>query len=432
MTFLIDTLGCKVNQYETQAMTTLLQERGHCLAASPELAQVRIVNTCAVTGESGCKSRQAVRRAKSESPEALIAVCGCFSQISPEQVADLGADVIGGSGDRSAFVKNVERAFRDRETFIREVDDPLHRRDFEVLPAGGLTGRTRAMLKIQDGCSNFCSYCVIPYARGPVRSMSLADVSAQSAALAEAGYREIVLTGIEISSYGRDLKGEASLIDAVRAVSQAAPGLRLRLGSLEPRTATPEFCRELAQIPGVCPHFHMSLQSGCTATLRRMRRRYTAEEYYGYIANLRASFPECAITTDVIVGFPGETEEEFCDTLAFLETCAFAGIHVFPYSPRPGTPAASMAGQIEKSVKHARAAEAGRLAKKLARQYAERFVGRSLEVLFEQAEPDGRYSGHTGNYLTVLASGDNLHNVVKTVQITGLDGSYLCGTVQGG
>ena len=430
MTFYIDTLGCKVNQYETQAMAALLEKRGHALAAEPRLAEARIINTCAVTGESGRKSRQAVRRAKRESPNAFIAVCGCFSQVSPDEVKALGADLIGGSGKREEFVRRLEELFSQRETVV-DVDDPAGRRYFELLPSGSLSGRTRAMLKKQDGCCNFCSYCIIPYARGPVRSMPLEDVAEQSAQIARSGYKEIVLTGIEISSYGRDLEGDVSLIDAIRAVSGAAPGLRIRLGSLEPRTATEEFCRAAADVPMLCPHFHMSLQSGCDRTLRRMNRKYDSGEYYEYISNLRKHFPGCAVTTDVIVGFPGETEEDFEQSLAFLKKCAFAAVHVFPYSPHPGTPAAKMPEQIDKGEKHRRAAAAGELVRTLSRDYAEGFVLTDMPVLFEQ-EKDGFSYGHTPNYLTVKVCGTGLHNVVKRVHITGIGDGELCGIIQPG
>ena len=426
MTFYIDTLGCKVNQYETQAMTTLLEESGHRLASVPEEAQVRIINTCAVTGESGRKSRQAVRRAQKESPGAIIAVCGCFSQISPQQIRELGVDLIGGSGDRKAFVRSLEELAVSRSAGSFSLDEPLRRRDFELLPAGGLAGRTRAMLKIQDGCSNFCSYCIIPYARGPVRSMPLEEIRTQSAAIAADGYREIVITGIEISSYGRDLG--ASLIDAVAAASEAAPGLRIRLGSLEPRTATEEFCRRAAELPGLCPHFHMSLQSGCDATLKRMNRKYDTARYAQCIANLRRYFPGCAVTTDVIVGFPGETEADFQACLAFMEACAFAAVHVFPYSPRPGTPAAGMPDQIENAEKHRRSVIAGDLARELSHRYAARMIGQDTDVLFER-ERDGFSYGHSPNYMVVRVPGTGLRNVVKTVHITGMDGTDLCGNI---
>ena len=426
MTFYIDTLGCKVNQYETQAMTTLLEESGHRLASVPEEAQVRIINTCAVTGESGRKSRQAVRRAQKESPGAIIAVCGCFSQSSPQQIRELGVDLIGGSGDRKAFVRSLEELAVSRSAGSFSLDEPLRRRDFELLPAGGLAGRTRAMLKIQDGCSNFCSYCIIPYARGPVRSMPLEEIRKQSAAIAADGYREIVITGIEISSYGRDLG--ASLIDAVAAASEAAPGLRIRLGSLEPRTATEEFCRRAAELPGLCPHFHMSLQSGCDATLKRMNRKYDTARYAQCIANLRRYFPGCAVTTDVIVGFPGETETDFQACLAFMEACAFAAVHVFPYSPRPGTPAAGMPDQIENAEKHRRSVIAGDLARELSHRYAARMIGQDTDVLFER-ERDGFSYGHSPNYMVVRVPGTGLRNVVKTVHITGMDGTDLCGNI---
>ena len=425
MNYRIATLGCKVNQFETQAMEERLLQDGHRPAADGEAADAVIVNTCAVTAESGRKSRQMIRRLKEENPDAVVAVCGCYAQLSPEENAEIGADVIFGSGDRMAFVKAVERAVEQDEK-IWQIDRPFQRKLLEPLPGGAVAGRTRAMLKIQDGCSNFCSYCIIPYARGPVRSMPLEEIRKQSAAIAADGYREIVITGIEISSYGRDLG--ASLIDAIAAVSEAAPGLRIRLGSLEPRTATEEFCRRAAEIPGLCPHFHMSLQSGCDATLKRMNRKYDMARYAQCIANLRRYFPGCAVTTDVIVGFPGETEADFQACLAFMEACAFAAVHVFPYSPRPGTPAAGMPGQIENAEKHRRSVIAGDLARELSHRYAAKMIGQDTDVLFER-ERDGFSYGHSPNYMVVRVPGTGLRNVVKTVHITGMDGTDLCGNI---
>ena len=426
MRFCIETLGCKVNQFETQALELLLTSRGHTECLPGEECDAYIINTCAVTAESGRKSSQAIRRAKKQSPSAVIAVCGCYSQISADDVEKLGVDLVAGSAERAEFVSRLEAVCADR-AFRMAVDDPMSRRVFEELPTGGLSGRTRAMLKIQDGCVNFCTYCVIPYARGPVRSLPLTRAAAEAARLESAGYREIVLTGIEISSYGRDL-GDVSLIDAVRAVSEAAPGCRIRLGSLEPRTVTEEFADALAPLSNVCRHFHLSLQSGCDATLRRMGRRYDTARYRRSVSILRERFPGCGVTTDLIVGFPGETEEEFCGTLAFIRECAFSAMHVFPYSPRPGTPAAAMADQVEKQIKHERARIAGAAAREMTRAYLDSCVGTVQEVLFE-TETGGTSRGHAGNYAEVSVNAAGLHNMVLPVQITGTDGETLLGKV---
>ena len=327
-----------------------------------------------------------------------------------------------------AFLDLLEQEARDRAPRVA-VDDSLRRRDFEVLPAGGMAARTRAMLKVEDGCVNFCTYCIIPYARGPVRSLPLAEAVAQARQLQAEGYRELVFTGIEISSWGRDLHDGSSLIDLVEAVAAAAPRLRLRLGSLEPRTVTEDFCRRASQLPNLCPHFHLSLQSGCDATLRRMNRRYDTARFRESVRLLRAYFPRPAITTDVICGFPQETEEEFSATLAFLEECRFAAMHVFPYSIRPGTRAADMP-QVPGPVKEERAARAGALAARLHREFLEGCVGETYSVLFEQPVA-GRYGGHAPNYMEVAApGGENLHNQVLPVRITGTDGEILLGEVQ--
>ena len=341
----IHTLGCKVNQYESQALATVLTSRGHTVVPRSGDFDVFIVNTCAVTAESGRKSRQAIRRLKAERPDALCAVCGCYSQLSPDDIKALNADLVAGSGNRLRFVSELERIYDDRRALV-DIDDPLRRRDYEQLPAGNLGSHTRAILKIQDGCSNFCSYCIIPYARGPVRSLPVSDAASEASRLRDAGFKEIVVTGIEIASYGKDLKNGETLADVIAAISSAAPGVRLHLGSLEPRVVTEEFCGRLKRISDLCPHFHLSLQSGCDATLSRMHRRYTTEDFFAVTERLRAAFPGCAIAADVIAGFPGETEEEFAETLGFLRRCRFAFLHVFPYSRRPGTPAASMPDQL--------------------------------------------------------------------------------------
>ncbi|MCM1297638.1 MAG: MiaB/RimO family radical SAM methylthiotransferase, partial [Muribaculaceae bacterium] len=311
----------------------------------------------------------------------------------------------------------LEELLRERTPRFA-VDDALARREFEHLPSGGLEGRTRAMLKVEDGCVNFCSYCIIPYARGPVRSLPLDRAAEQAKSLAEQGFREIVLTGIELSSWGRDLPGRPPLLVLLEAVSAAAPGLRLRLGSLEPRTVTEEFCAGLVRLPDLCPHFHLSLQSGCEATLRRMNRKYDPARYYESVKLLRDHFDAPGLTTDLIVGFPGETEEEFRASLDFVEKCRFSALHVFPYSPRPGTPAAEMAGQVPQEEKKRRVHRATRLAQDLRAAYLKGLAGRTVPVLFEE-EKDGLWHGHAPNYTDVYAAGRDLHNKVVPVALTG-------------
>ena len=410
------TLGCKVNQYETQALEQLVTQRGHSLVPFEEAADAYVINTCTVTAVSDKKSRQVIRRARKAAPDAVIAVCGCYPQTHPDDVEKLGVDLIAGTGDRTGFVDLLEREWSDRQP-ITALDDAFSRRTFEPLPAGGLEGRTRAMLKMEDGCVNFCSYCIIPYARGPIRSLPLEEAACEAKRLAGLGYRELVLTGIEISSWGHDLKNGQGLIDLVEGICAAAPGCRVRLGSLEPRTITEDFCRRAAALPNLCPHFHLSMQSGCDATLKRMNRKYDSERYYESVKLLRGHFDRPGITTDLIVGFPGETEEEFAQTLDFVRKCAFSALHIFPYSRRSGTPAASMPGQVPRTEKEERAHRAAAVAAELRAAWLAGGIGRTAPVLFEE-EKNGLWRGHAPDYTEVYAEGVGLHNVIKTVEMT--------------
>ncbi len=422
----IYTLGCKVNQYETQAMEQALRARGHEVVPFSQAADAYVVNTCSVTAVSDQKSRQVIHRARRTHPGAVVAVCGCYSQTHADEARRLDADLIAGTGDRMAFLDLLEETVRERRR-LESIGDSLRRRDFEVLPPGGMGERTRAMLKVEDGCVNFCSYCIIPYARGPVRSAPLETAADQARQLAGAGYREIVLTGIEISSWGRDFRDGRTLIDLMEAVCAAVPDLRIRLGSLEPRTITEDFCRRASALPNLCPQFHLSLQSGCDETLQRMNRKYDTARYAHSVALLNQYFDRPAITTDLITGFPGETEAEFAQTLRFLEQCGFAQMHIFPYSVRPGTPAADME-QVPKAVKEERAARASETAARLRRKYLEGCVGQVYPVLFEQPR-DGAFFGHAPNYMEVLAPGEGLHNAIRSVRITGTDGQALHGEI---
>ena len=422
----IYTLGCKVNQYETQAMERELTARGHQVVDFAAEADAYVVNTCSVTAVSDQKSRQVIHRVQRDHPGAVVAVCGCYPQTHADDVRKLGVDLMAGTGDRTGFLHLLEEAVTEKRR-IEAIDQPFERRVFEVLPAGGLPERTRAMLKVEDGCANFCSYCIIPYARGRVRSLPIPTAAEQTRQLAAEGYREIVVTGIEISSWGRDLKTGESLIDLLEAVCAAAPDLRFRLGSLEPRTVTEDFCRRAAALPNLCPQFHLSLQSGCDDTLRRMNRKYDTARYVQSVALLNQYFAHPAVTTDLITGFPEETEEEFSQTLDFLRRCGFAQMHIFPYSIRPGTPAAQMR-QVPKAVKEERAHRAAEAAAELHRKYLADCVGAVYPVLFEQPR-DGRYVGHAPNYMEVLAEGADLHNQIRNVKITGSDGESLLGEI---
>jgi threonylcarbamoyladenosine tRNA methylthiotransferase MtaB len=427
MIFAFYTLGCKVNQYETQAMEQLLRDRGHEIGHFQDPCDGYIVNTCSVTAVADRKNRTVIRRVRREHPEAVIGVCGCYSQHDPAAAEALEADVVGGSANREAFIDALLETARDRQ-LRRNVDKALARRTFEILPPGGLEERTRAMLKVQDGCVNFCTYCIIPYTRGPVRSAPLELALEQARELARRGYREIVITGIEIASWGADLPGKPPLTDLIQAVCDAVPQLRVRLGSLEPRVITADFCRELRSLPNLCPQFHLSMQSGCDTVLARMKRKYDTARYLESVELLKEAFPGCAITTDMIVAFPGETEEEFQESLAFIRKCAFADMHIFPYSRRPGTPADKMPGQLPNAVKETRSRAAIAVAEEMRTAYLENLLDQTLPVLFE--EPEGEYfTGHAPNYVKVYVSGTGLHNTIHPVRITGLYKDGVTGTL---
>ena len=427
MKFHCFTLGCKVNQYETQAMEQQLTALGH-EAASEEQSDVLIVNTCTVTSVADRKNRTLIHRLRREYPEAILGVCGCYAQVSTDEVRSMGADVISGSGGRQEFVQMLLQAYRERVQLV-SVDQALKRCTFEILPAGGLSERTRAMLKVQDGCSNVCTYCIIPSARGPVRSLPIEEAVAQTKALADAGYREIVVTGIEIASWGWDIKDGSRFADLAEAICAAAPQVRIRLGSLEPRIIDEDFCRRLSIFDNFCPQFHLSLQSGSDTVLQRMHRKYDSARYYESVCLLRRYFPGCAVTTDLIVGFPGETEQEFRESLDFAEKCGFSAMHIFPYSRRAGTPADAMPEQISKAVKASRAARASEVAAALREKYDAALIGTVQEVLFEQVE-NGCFTGHAKNYVKVYAHGEGLHNTIHSVRITklradGVEGELL-------
>ena len=418
MKFGLYTLGCKVNQYETQAMEQLLAARGHSIAPFDAACDAYIINTCSVTAVADKKNRAVIRRCRREHPKAVIGVCGCYSQHNPQAAEKLGVDVVGGSAQREEFLDRLLSCAQTRIAST-QVDQALKRRSFEVLPAGGLEGRTRAMLKVQDGCCNFCSYCIIPYTRGPVRSAPLPLVLEQAQRLQAQGYREIVITGIEIASWGADLPGKPALTELIEAICLQLPDLRIRLGSLEPRVVTEEFCKCLQALPNLCPQFHLSMQSGCDSVLARMRRKYNTARYLESVELLRRFFPGCAITTDMIVAFPGETEQEFSESLAFIQKCSFADMHIFPYSRRPGTPADKMPNQHPNAVKEARSKAAIAVAEQMSQQYRQQMIGQTFWVLFEEPE-DEYFTGHAPNYIKVYVTGRGLHNQLRQVFVTAL------------
>ena len=422
------TLGCKTNQYETQAMEQLLEKAGYEIGSFEETNDAYVINTCSVTAIADKKNRAMIRRCRREHPGALIGVCGCYTQHDPETVRSLGVDVLGGSGGRQVFLEDLTAALEGK-AHTDHLDNALGRREFEILPPGGLEERTRAMLKVQDGCVNFCTYCIIPYTRGPVRSAPLDTALEQAKAIAAQGYREIVVTGIEIASWGVDLPGKPNLIDLAEQLCRTVPEVRIRLGSLEPRVITRAFCDRLKNCRNLCPQFHLSMQSGCDTVLSRMKRKYDTARYYESVELLREAFPGCAVTTDMIVAFPGETEEEFRESLRFIRKCGFADMHIFPYSRRPGTPADKMPGQLGNAIKEARSREAIAVAAEMNRAYRESMVGSTQEVLFEDKHLS-LYAGHTPNYMKVYAAGEDLHNRLRQVTITGLYEDGLFGVLK--
>jgi len=425
MKFAFYTLGCKVNQYETQAMERRLLDGGHTLGSLEEPCDCYVINTCTVTAVSDKKCRNIIRRLKKQNPGAIVGVCGCYAQVSPDDIRKLDAHVILGTGSRMEFLDLLLSSLQDRQK--REQIRPAREQmEFERLPAGGLSQRTRAMLKVEDGCSNFCTYCIIPYARGPVRSLPLEEAVAEARRCREAGYRELVVTGIEISSWGAEWRDGSNLTQLLAALCDAVPDMRIRLGSLEPRTVTEDFCLTLKGKKNLCPQFHLSLQSGCDSVLSRMKRKYDTARYLESVRLLKEHFPGCAVTTDVIVAFPGETEEEFETTLAFMRTCGFAACHIFPYSRRSGTPAAKMDGQLGNAVKEDRSHRAQQVARELEERYLSAMIGSITEVLWEQEE-DGFFAGHASNLAKVYTRGEGLQNQVLPCRITGLFRDGLLG-----
>ena len=396
-------------------MEQILHEKGVETGTLKDVCDAYIINTCSVTAVADKKNRAVIRRVRRECPHAVLAVCGCYTQHAAEKIADLGIDVVGGSGQRLEFLQKVLEAVETKQK-ATVLDAALKRRQFEILPAGGLDGRTRAMLKVQDGCVNFCSYCIIPYTRGPVRSAPLELAVEQAKELAEAGYREIIVTGIEIASWGVDLPGKPKLETLITAVCQAGPQLRGRLGSLEPRVITQTFCEAMEKLPNLCPQFHLSMQSGCDTVLERMKRKYDTARYLESVELLYRYFPGCAVTTDMIVAFPGETEAEFEESLAFIRKCRFADMHIFPYSRRPGTPADKMPGQLSNAVKEDRSRRAIAVAEEMREAYLQAMIGTRQEVLFEEQQ-EGLFTGHAPNYMKIYLKGEDLHNRVRTVVV---------------
>lgn len=422
------TLGCKVNQYESEAMLSSLLKNGFSAAQDGELADVVVLNSCTVTAESDRKVRQVFRRAKKDNPDAVMVLSGCMAQAFPEDAKRLEeADIILGTSNRARLLPDL-LAFLSARQRIIDIEPHTSGEAFERLQVESFSGRTRAFVKIEDGCNRFCSYCIIPYARGRVRSKPLEDLCEELHALAANGFREVVLTGINLSAYGQEFG--LHLCDAIEAAC-AVPGIeRVRLGSLEPEQLSEDVIRRMAKQKKLCPQFHLSLQSGCDATLRRMNRHYTADEYRAIVRNLRAAFENAAITTDIMVGFAGETDAEFEASLAFAKEIAFAKVHVFAYSRRPGTRAYDMGDQLTNAVKEARSRAMIRATAETQRAFFGAQIGRTEQVLFERAVQPGVYEGYSMNYTPVLAaSGTSLAGEIRTVRIESCTDTHCVGRI---
>lgn len=416
-------LGCKVNAYETEAMQEILEHAGYEIVPFSERADVYVINTCTVTNMADRKSRQMIHRAKAKNRDAVVVAAGCYAQMSPDKLKeDISADIILGNNMKNRLAEVIDDFLREREAGCASYIEEAGSQVYEEMYLSRTAEHTRAFVKVQDGCNQFCSYCIIPYARGRVRSRSRADVLAEVERLAGSGCKEVVLTGIHLSSYGTD-SGD-SLLGLIRGVHSVDKIQRIRLGSLEPKIVTEDFARELSRLPKICPHFHLSLQSGCDDTLKRMNRRYTTAEYRKGCEILRRYFVHPAVTTDVIVGFPGETEEEFAATKAFLQEIRFYEMHIFKYSRRKGTRADAMEEQVPEQVKAARSRELIALGEQMSREFREYYQGSECEVLLEeQAEIDGEpfYVGYTKEYVRAAAqSGEPLDNRMVFGRLAGL------------
>lgn len=425
MNIVFHTLGCKVNQYETEAMRRLLHQAGYDTndGTSANGADVIVINSCTVTGESDRKLRQLLRRCRREYPDAVIVLTGCMPQAFPQVAETFGeADIVLGNAARRALPAQLSAFLSNHQ---RIVDIPPHDKAIEPLCIDTFSEHTRAFVKIQDGCNRFCSYCIIPYARGRVRSREPEDIRRELTTLAEKGYKEVVLVGINLTAYGQD--NGKTIADAVDAACAVEGILRVRLGSLEPDYMSDEILARLAAQPKLCPQFHVALQSGCDATLKRMNRHYTTDEFRTLCNKLRRLFPDCALTTDVMVGFPGETEENFAESLSFVDSIGFSRVHVFAYSRRPGTVADKLAGQLPNAVKNERSRRLIEVCRRRAETYARTYIGRTVPILLETPYPDGTVDGLTDTYLSVRVPTAHKSGEMLNVRILATDGETLIG-----
>ena len=421
------TLGCKVNQYETQAISELFKDEGYLIVDFSESADVYVINTCTVTAMSDRKSRQIIRRAKKQNPDSIVVVTGCYAQVSPEEVLKIeGVNLVIGTNEKNTIPGAVKELIDSKKSLVHNISCT---HDFEEMHVTGYGSMTRAYIKIQEGCNQFCSYCIIPYARGPIRSRRPEAVVREAENLVAQGFSEIILVGIHIASYGLDIK-DSSLADIILRINEIDGIKRIRLSSIEPMTLKAEFINKISSAHKLCPHFHLSLQSGCDATLKRMNRRYTTSQYAGIVQSIRDNFPGAAITTDVMVGFPGESEEEFEKSADFVRRMEFSDIHIFKYSPRPGTPAAEYPDQVDPQTKDQRSKVLEDIRKQSENKYLSGYVGKTVEVLFEQPSEKypGWFEGKTDNYITVLVkTNENFSFLYKYVQL----GEVVDGGIKG-
>lgn len=426
------TLGCKVNQYETEALEELFEKRGYKIVDPREKADVYVINTCTVTNLSDRKSRQFIRRSKKRNRNSTIAVVGCYAQVSPGEIKEIeGVDIIIGTSDKGSIVELCEKSKKENIK-INKVKDFRELKEFEELEVEDIKFKTRAYMKIQEGCNQYCSYCIIPYARGPIRSRPLENIIDEGNRLSKAGFKEIILTGIHVASYGKD-KGNCTLLDLIKEINKIEGIERIRLSSVEPTLIDEEFMKTVSNMPKVCNHFHLSLQSGSDTILKAMNRKYTTDEYRKNVRLIRKYMPYAGITTDIIVGFPGEGEKEFKETYDFVKEIGFSRIHVFKYSPRSGTPASKFKNQINGNVKNERSEKLIHLSDELMRGFNEKFIGKKMTVLFEEtSKDDSRYmEGYTKNYIRVKVIGDlKLEGKILPVEIIGMDKEKLIGEIK--
>lgn len=422
------TLGCRVNQYETEAIAETFIKQGYSIVDFDEFADVYVINTCTVTNISDRKSRNMIRRVKKINPNSIVAAVGCYAQVAPGEIAAIeGVDVIVGTSDKGKIVDLVERFVKEKEQIIH-VDNIMNIRRFEELEIDEYQERKRAFLKVQDGCDRFCSYCLIPFARGPVRSREPENIIKEVEKLAGNGFKEIILSGIHVASYGKDL-GSISLVDVIEKINEVRGIERIRIGSVEPMFFTKDVIERLSKIDKFCHHFHLSLQSGCNETLERMNRTYTAEEYRNTVEAIRENFSDTSITTDIIVGFPGETDDEFNITYEFLRSIRLSKMHIFKYSPRKGTKAASFKNQISSEIKEQRSNTLLELDKALEKEFISSYIGRRMDVLFETTEGT-KCSGYTSNYIKVIVdSSSDIAGEIACVELEDAFDDYAHGTL---